>query len=182
MIGMGSTAVPSEIRPLSRLTDRYRDDGSLLLGLGIADALALAAALHLGAHYWIAVGLTALVGVVGTNLLVDRNDKWLSKALQGSAAARADAPLSRHEARARGAFFRLAVLGAFTAAVALLWTQGIVTASDVGIVPGGLVAGGLTELVRAARVRSWERDGGSELLVVADWMLWRARAYFVRPH
>lgn len=46
MIGMGSTAVPSETHPLSRLTDRYHDDGSLLIGVGIADALALAAALH----------------------------------------------------------------------------------------------------------------------------------------
>jgi hypothetical protein len=164
------------------LTDRYHDDGSLLIGVGIADALALAAALHFGTHYWAAVGLTALVGVVGSTLLVDRKAKWLTKALQGSAAARADAPVSRHEARARGALFRLAVFGGFTAAVALLWTQGIVTASDVGIVPGGLVAAGLTELVRTARVRSWERDGDSELLVVADWMPWRARAYFVRPN
>jgi hypothetical protein len=35
MIGLGSTEVASETRPLSRLTDVYRGDGSLLIAEGL---------------------------------------------------------------------------------------------------------------------------------------------------
>jgi hypothetical protein len=74
------------------------------------------------------------------------------------------------------------VFGALTAGVALMSAQGILSASEVGFVPGMMVAFGVAELIKAERVRSWERERNSELLVTTSWVRWRARGYFVRPH
>jgi hypothetical protein len=93
MIGMGSTEAPSETRSLSPLTNVYRDDGFMLIGLGIADALVLMAVFHPIPYYWAWVISAALVFAVG---LVDRNEKWLTTAVETSGRVLADAPTRRH--------------------------------------------------------------------------------------
>jgi hypothetical protein len=154
----------------------------LLIGLGIPDALGAGTALRLGPHYWATVLLAAVVFTLGSVLLVDRHDKWLTKAVHTSAPAATGTPVAGYQWLAPRALWMAVVFGAFTAVVALISAQGIVPIAEVGLVPGMMGAGGLRVLVRAERVRAWERERDSELLIPTSWRWWRTPAYFVRSH
>ncbi len=181
MIGLGSTRVASGTRPLSPLTDGYRDDGFMIIGLGIADALVLMAVLHPIPYYWAWVISAAVFFAVGFVLLLERHEKWLTTAVETSVSALADAPTRRHLGAVQRGIPLVPLCGALTALSALAFSA-ILSHVLLVILPGIMVASGVRELVRAERVQSWERERDSELLVAAGWRRWHPPSYFVRSH
>ncbi len=182
MIGAGSTQVRSETRPLSSLAGADREDGIIVIGLGIADALAVMTAIHPGPYYWGGVIFAVVLFTVGYVALADRNQKWLSRAIEGAVAAPENAARRHHQGLAERAFLIVAAYGAANAFLALLWVVWGSGSPPVGLVPGMMMAQGVTLLVRAERVRSWEREANSELLVSFGWRRRHNRGYFVRSH
>jgi len=174
--------VTSGTRPLSPLAGGYRDDGILLTGLGLADALALMAVIHPGPYYLAGVIFAAVVLTIGPVVLLDRKGKWLSTAVESSATAPTDAPVRRHQALAQRAFLMVAAYGAMSALWPLLWAHWGSSSPPLWLVPGMMIAQGVTSLVRAERVRSWEREANSELLASFGWRRRHKRGYFVRSH
>lgn len=168
-------------RPLSSLAGGYRDDGIMIIGLGIADALALMVVFHSGPYYLAGVIFAAVVLTIGPVVLLDRKDKWLSTAVESSATAPTDAPVRRHQAFAQRAFLMVAAYGAVSVLWPLLWVHWWSGSPPLWLVPGTMIAQGVTSLVRAERVRSWERDHNSELLSSFGWRRRHKRGYFVRP-
>ncbi|MGH7666058.1 MAG: hypothetical protein ACREN1_01915 [Candidatus Dormibacteria bacterium] len=146
----------------------------MFIGLGIATALALAATLHPGPGYWAQLVFMAVVLTVGNVWLVDGNGKWPAKMAQGSQPVPGNAPVHYQRLLATRVPYAVVVFGAFTAFVALIWAPG------AGLVPGIMLAQGVTSLVRAEQVGSWERERDSELLVTAHWRPVRRLVYFVR--
>ena len=181
MIGLGSTQVASGTRPLSPLTDAYRDDGFILISLGIADAVVLVAVLQPIPYYWAWVISAVVVFAVGNVFLLDRHKKWLTTAVETSGRALADAPTRRHLGVVPRGLPLVPLCGALTALSALAFSA-ILSHVLLVILPGIMVASGVRELVRAERVQSWERERDSELLVAAGWRRWHPPSYFVRSH
>jgi hypothetical protein len=151
MIGVSSTQVPSGTRPLSPLTDGYRDDGFILIGLGIADALVLMAVLQPIPYYWACVLAAAVVFAIGSVLFLDRQEKWLTTAVETSGRALADAPTRRHLGVVLRGLPLVPLCSALTALSALAFSA-ISSHVLLVILPGIMVAGGVRELVRAKRV------------------------------
>ncbi len=178
MIGMGSPQAPSETRPLSSLAGGYRDDGIMIIGLGIADALALMVVFHSGPYYWAGVIVVVLLFTMGYVALVDHNQKWLTTALEGAVAIPDHAAVRDHQGLAQKALLMVVLYGALNAAW-VLWGRTLGVGS--GLVPGMMIAQGVTWLVRAERVRSWQRDHNSELLASLGWRRRHERGYFIRP-
>ncbi len=178
MMGMGSTQAPSDSPPLSSVAGGYRDDGILLTALGLADALALMAVIHPGPYYWAGVIVAVLLFTVGYVALVDHNQKWLTTAIEGAVAITENAAVRDHQGLAQKTLLMVVLYGALNAAW-VLWGRTLGVGS--GLVPGMMIAQGVTMLVRGERVRSWQRDHNSELLASFGWKRRYQRGYFVRP-
>ena len=157
MIGLGSTRVASGTRPLSPLADVNRDGGFMLIGLGMADALALMAVFHPQAYYLAEVIFMAVVLAAVFELLVYRNNKVLTRAVGLSTPAPADAPVRRHQGPIRFGLSMAVAFGVLTAIFASI--------ASLVLMPAMMVGFGVVELIEAERVRRWEREQDSELLV-----------------
>ncbi len=152
----------------------------MIIGLGIADALAVMAAIHPGPYYWEGVIFAVVLFTVGYVALVDRKEKWLTRAIEGALAIPENAARRHHQGLAQRAFLIVAAYGAANAFWALLWLVWGSGSPSMGLLPGMMMAQGVTFLVRAERVRSWERDANSELLVSFRWRRRHNGGYFVR--
>jgi len=173
MFGVGSKRVPAGSRPLTPLAGGYRDGGILLIGLGVADALALNVFLNVGSYYWVGVIVAVLLFTVAYVVLDDHNQKWLTIAVESAEAIPENAVVRNHPRLALSAAFMVLGFGAGTAAWVLLL-------GNSGFMPGMMIGQGLTMLVRAERVRSWQRDHNSELLESLGWRRQHRRGYFIR--
>ena len=181
MIGLGSTRVTSGTRPLSPLTDVYRDNGFMLIGLGMADALALMAVFHPRPYYLAEVIFVAVVWAASFELLVYRKNKVLTRAVGRSTPAPAAVPVRRHQGLVRFGLSMAAAFGVLTAISAGL-SEAISSHGRLVLVPAMMVGFGVFGLVEAERVRRWEREQDSELLVSIAWGLGPrpTYSYFVR--
>jgi|GEM_PF-6461509 hypothetical protein len=176
MFGVGSARVPSGSRLLTPLSGGYRDAGILLAGLGLADALALMAVIQPGPYYWAGVIAALLLFAVGY-VALDHSQKWLTTAIEGAVAIPNNACVRDHHGLAQTALLMMALYGALNAGW-VLWGRPLGMGS--GLVPGMMIAQGVTLLVRAERVRSWQRDHNSELLASFGWKRPHQRGYFIR--
>ena len=179
MIGLGSTRVASGTRPLSPLADVNRDGGFMLIGLGMADALALMVVFHPQAYYLAEVSLAAVMWAAVFELLVYRKNKVLTTAVGRSTPAPADAPVRRHQGLVRFGLSMAVAFGVLTAISAVL-SEAISSHGLLVLVPAMMVGFGVVALIEAERVRRWEREQDSELLVSIAWGLGPTYSHFVR--
>jgi hypothetical protein len=70
---------------------------------------------------------------------------------------------------------------ALSALAAVLATSAIIPSGLIVTLWAMMIAQGVWSLVRAVRVRSWERNWNSELLISSGWRRRLDRDYFVRP-
>jgi hypothetical protein len=180
MIGLGSTQVASGTSPLSPLADVKRDGGFMLIGLGIADALTLLAVFHPQAYYLVEVICAAVVLAAAFELLVYRKNQGLTRAVGRSTPAPAAAPVRRHQELVRFGLSMAVGYGVLTAIAAGL-SEGSSSHGLLVLVTAMMVGFGVVELIEAERVRRWEREQDSELLVSITWGLTPTYSYFVRP-
>jgi hypothetical protein len=109
----------------------------------------------------------------GFELLVYRKNKVLTRVVGRSTPAPADAPVRRHQKLVRFGLSTAVAFGVLTAISASI--------SSLTLVPAMMVGFGVVELIEAERVRRWEREQDSELLVSIAWGLRPTYSYFVRP-
>lgn len=176
VIGLGAIRAPSGTSPLAPLATVYHDDGLMLVGIGAAETPVLMALLHAGSWIWLLVPVGSVPYAVAFS---DTKARWLTTAVDHSEVAPAAAPTTRHPWMIPRGLRLLATSAGFTAWLALVAAL-VSSRSLVVLVPAMLLGGGMAHLLQADRVRRWERDQTSELLVSFGWLHRRDRRYFVR--
>ena len=98
MVGFGATeiAVDAEPRGVAPLAGAYRADGFMIIGLGIAQALALMAVFGAGSRYGGMVGAAALLFSIVYVLFFSFKGSGLNQAFERSGAATVEGPVSRY--------------------------------------------------------------------------------------
>jgi uncharacterized membrane protein len=123
------------------------------------------AVLHAGTYDLVGVATTAAVFSLWQVVIVDRRVGWLATAVESSSTALADATVRRHHGLAQRTILVVIIYAALSALVALLATGAIIPSGLIVMLPAMMIAQGVWSLVRAVRVRSWERNRNSELLI-----------------
>jgi hypothetical protein len=174
-----SAGVTSPTRHLGRLTEVSRDRGLLLIGLGVLDGVVLALLLHHDAETW---WLMALAGAFFTAayLLFDGAGRSLIRQVERrSEALDGEIAIEQHPALLSTTLGMLLSVAALTAVLVLV-TIGVNDVALTELLPAQLIGFGLLGWASGERVRTWERQHDSEVLVDAPWRLRPKYRYFVR--
>lgn len=168
----GLTGLGSVRTTYCRVAEVYRDSGIALVALGAINALLIMAVVSPGRYFLLESALATAVWVVGYEVLVGRRGRWLSTMVSRADVLPAEVHVSRHRRVNAGSALEVGTFGGLSAIFALLVTHVGLNPVLLVIVIAGMVGAGVGQLVRTVRVRNWERDEDSALLVAeTDWSL-----------
>jgi hypothetical protein len=164
---------------MGRLTEVSRDRGLLLVALGVLDGVALALLLHHDAETWWLMPLAAAV-FTSIYLLFDGAGRSLIRQVERrSETLDGEIAIEHHPALPSTTLGMLLGVAALTAVLVLV----SIGENDVALtelLPAQMVGFGLLGWASGKRVRTWERQHDSEVLVDAPWRLRPNYTYFVR--
>jgi hypothetical protein len=162
-----SAAVTLQPDHLGRLTEVSRDRGLLLIGLGVLDGVLLALLLHHDAETWWAMPLLAAFFTAAYLLFDGAGRSLIRQVERRSEALDGEIAVEQHPALPSTTLGMLLTVAALTAVMVLVSIR-VNDLSLTEILPAQLIAFGSLGWASGERVRKWERQHYSEVLVDAS--------------